>query len=434
MKKKFLLAVLPTLLVLSACQAAPKSEDKNIFLEDTLAHEELFNENGFGDLKKDIRKLDPIEHPDVAEPAIGVQYKVDGNNVSFRFVAAVSITSAQLEPTVAKWTRTVSKPDGTDYVKNTAQFECQTVYTSLSADGDPYTITQFNIDHSTSYTHFVVYTLRNIPAATYGDYYVSAYLTLSEGATLVSKAVAINVERTQSFTYDPEMGVSFLRGTIGGVANKVVKATTIRTNANEDKATFKDLSLSANDSFVICELYQTKLYVKNTANFTGDNNGSSNYFTNDSNKMKVTYAGKYDLYLNKSDQIYTSASNVCTNGYLYVDVDVSWWGNDSAWTAVYAYKGSRDDNTGKWYTLASQNWGNKFSTHSDDAFFTSEMYEAGYTTIAVCRLKTGTNIPTDKTQWDSSITHNIYTVSIKTNGIEDCVYLRNNVDISMGSH
>lgn len=370
--KKALLAIIPALLVLSSCQAGPQVKtNNNIFLEDTLAHEELFNENGFGDFKKDIRKLDPIEHPEVADPAIGVQYKVEGSNVSFRFVAAVTISNAQLEPTVAKWTRTVSKPDGTDYVKNTAQVECQTVYTSLSADGDPYTIQQFNTDHSSNYTHFVVYTLRNIPVATYGDYYVSAYLTLSEGATLTSKAVAINVERTQQFTYDAEMGVSFLRGTIGGVSNKVVKATTIRTDASQDKATFMDLSLLANDSFVICEFYQTKLYVKNTANFTGDNNDSGNFFTNDNNRMKATYSGKFDLYLNKSDQIYAYADKLVRP--LYVKIQINNWSDANAWTALYVFGAAGN----KWVGLA---------TDGDYLKSTDDIDSDEYSTAIVVRM------------------------------------------------
>lgn len=438
MKKRFLLAVLPALLVLSACQAGPKSKNNNIFLEDTLAHDEIFGAEKLEDRALMPRKLgdDPVVHPD-NDPSIGIQSKVENGKISFRFVAAVTFSESNITPTNAVWTRTVSSPDGLTFPKDTGTVACTTAYTKLSNGGSAYLISDYNQaqDPDTSYTHFVVYTLRNIPLETYSDYYVCAYLTLSGegGVNLRTKAVAISVDQSKKYTHDPILGVSFITGTFSGNPD-VINATSIRTSEeDQNKASFEGLTISKDDTFVINEFYNTKLYVKNVSNFTGENNGSSNYFTNDNNKMKATYAGKFDLFLNKSDQIYTSASKVVTNGYLYVDVNVSWWGDASAWTAVYAYKGNKEDNTGKWYSLASQNWGNQFRTHTDDAFFTSEMYAAGFTDVAVCRLKTGVNLPNDKTQWDSSITHNVYSVSLKTNGLEDCVYLYNNVEISMGS-
>ena len=112
MNKKALLVVLPALLVLSACQIGPKSKDNNIFLEDTLAHEELFGGVDFCGVNTNIRKVDPVEHPD-NDPTIGIQsQQEEGNKVSFRFVAAVSIAPENLESTVANWTRTVSDKDG----------------------------------------------------------------------------------------------------------------------------------------------------------------------------------------------------------------------------------------------------------------------------------------------------------------------------------
>ena len=218
MKKKFLIAIIPALLALSACQGgAQEKVDKNLFLEDTLAHEEIFGDINFSDLmpkasklgQPGIRKLgsDPVEHPDL-DPAIGVQSKVESAGyISFRFVAAVEFTKENIGPTNAQWTRTVSKKDGSSYPKDTGNIECTTAYTSLSSDGDPYTIDDFNEaqDPDSTYTHFVVYTLRNVPVDS-NDYFVSAYLTLSGvgGLSLTSKAVAINASQTESMRRDYE--------------------------------------------------------------------------------------------------------------------------------------------------------------------------------------------------------------------------------------
>ena len=432
MKKKFLLAVLPALLILSACQAGPKANVcEDVFPEDTLAHEEIFGDVALP--QPGIRKVEnPIVNPG-DEPTIGVQSKVEDGKVSFRFIAAVNIDNANLVSTVAKWKRTVSKPDGT-YPMDTAEYACEKVYTSLSSGGSEYTIGAYNTAHGTSYSHFVVYTLRNITISGREKYYVSAYLTLSEGTTSKTKAIVTSVDETIQRSYDPALGTSFITGEFDGTPD--VKYPTFIRDDSEDanKAEFTGISLKKDDTFVINEFYETKLYIKNTAKFTGDNNHSGYYFADESGEMKANYDGSYNLFLTKSDQVYTTGSNVVTDGKLYVDVNVSWWDDASAWTSVYAYKGTLGvDSVGKWFALTGTFWGNTFRAPTEEDFFTSANYAIGYTHIVVCRLKNGTNLPADKTVWDTSIIHNQYSVSLLTNGYEDCAYLYNNVEISMGS-
>ena len=399
MKKKYLIAILPALLVLSSCQAAPKAEvlKEDNFIEDTEAHDEIFGSQSFGHKVAPYHLgSDPVEHPD-NDPAIGVQTKIEGENISFRFVAAVTFTNENIGPTHATWKRTVSKPDGQVHM-DTNTIECTKAYTKLGTDGDPYTIDQFNAaqEPATSYTHFVVYTLRGINLATYGDYYISAYLTLTDGVEQTSKAIVTTVDTSiYQAAYIHNLGDYSVAGTFNGTPN-VIPATSIRGNAEaKDKATFEGLSIKKDDTLVINEFYDTKMYVKNVANFTGDDNHSGYYFADESNEMKANFDGTYNLFLTKDDQIYTTASNVVSNGPLYVDVNVSWWGNDSAWTSVYAYSGELGDNTGKWFALTGTFWGNVFRTSTEDNFFTAANYAAGYTHIAVCRLKNGTNLPVE---------------------------------------
>ena len=117
MKKKFLLAIIPALMTISACagaNAAPKAEP-NLFLEDNLAHEEFFGESEnvseLG-LAQPHRLSGDIDY----EPAIGVQFKTykkeykgeDRDYCAIRYVAAIESTHVK-----AEWIRAVSMQDST---------------------------------------------------------------------------------------------------------------------------------------------------------------------------------------------------------------------------------------------------------------------------------------------------------------------------------
>ena len=131
MKKQLFLVILPALLVLSSCAGAGQKEKIKLFAEDTLAHEEVFRNASlaFGTNKlsrsnPQIRRLDNVvEHPD-GTAAIGIQSTSESiGYISFRFVAPVTFTNENITPTIAKWTRTVSKKDGSAYPKDTGLVE-----------------------------------------------------------------------------------------------------------------------------------------------------------------------------------------------------------------------------------------------------------------------------------------------------------------------
>lgn len=418
MKKRFILTVLPALLVLSACQISGQNKkNSNLFLEDTLAHEEIFGDINFDELTSGANKLaqpgvrklaDPVEHPD-SDPAIGVQSMVEtAGCISFRFVAAVTFPEGKLAPTNASWKRTVSQKDGESYPLDTGDVECTTAYTSLSTAGDPYTIADFNDaqEPDTSYTHFVVYTLRNVPVDS-NDYFVSAYLTLSGegGVSLTSKAVAINASQTLKYSYTHNLGTAFIDGTFDGTPD-IIDATSVRTSVDDDnKATFEGLNLKENDSFVIKEFYDTKLYVKDSDILTGTKNPIGYYFADDSSMIKTNYNGTYNLYLNKSNELWTAATNVSRP--VYVSQSVGWSGT----IAIYAFKDSTSAEG--WFQTTLVNGKYKTSGNIDPTIYDHIIVVLGSSSPVSWSNMTDQTVNLDYTS----------NVQITDGTIEDCFYV-----------
>ena len=430
MKRNNLLVLLPAILILSSCQAAPKVNNQNnlkedTFIEDSLAHDEIFG-NEFVGRKIAPKKLgdDPVSHPD-SDSAIGVQTLVDNKDnadpsddtISFRFVAPVAFGEGELGNTRAVWTRTVSSPDGTSYPMDTDTYECAEAYTQLREGSGVYTIAQFNEaqEPDTNYTHFVVYTLRNIPLATYANYYISAYLTLSgeDGVNQVSKAIVSTVNPAiYQAAYSPLLGNFFITGTFGGTPNRILATSTRTSDEDANKATFEGLSLAKNDKFVINEFYNTKLYVKNVAKFTGENNHSGYYFVDDSDEMKTNFNGSYNLYLTKDDQIYTTASNVVRP--LYVSLkDVSWWTGDGAWTAICVFNNSTS--VSAWY---------KMSVDGDYLVSSADIDPTVYNQLCVVRMKADSaSKEENELSWEDKYYNQTVDLTIPHNDIKECVYV-----------
>ena len=359
MNRKILLTVLPALLVLSACQASPKAKDNNLFLEDTLAHEEIFGNVQLEERSLQPRRLDdPVEHPEANNFSIGVQSQSESaGHISFRFVAAVRFATSELDPTQAVWSRTVSYTNG-NVKKAFGAYPSTAAYKKISNGGTPYTIDDYNGAHSLSgdnaYTHFVVYTLRNVPVDS-NDYYVSTYLTLSTkegqsgGKEMTSKAVAINASQTAKFVYDlgDNGGMFFLDGTIGG-SQKIVKATSIREGGN--KASFDDVNLVAGDSFVIKEFYNTELEVHGSSTFSGE---VSNFNLNNNDaggKIGVNYSGKYTFYfkyVNGNNELWTNASNLVRPMYVKTQYVKGDWFSSAPKIRLWCVK----DGNGSWVDL-----------------------------------------------------------------------------------
>ena len=322
MKKQFLLAVLPALLVLSACSAGPKKAN-NVLLEDALAHEEIFGEVGNAiDLR--VRKTAVQENNDevssqpvgaaksLSAPAVGVQYQPLTNGYyAIRYVAAINDLDVS-----AVWTRNICKSNGERIKTQSSQVVVTKAYSALAADG--------GVDLPAENQHYVVYTLRNIPESDLNSY-LFAYLTLTKGEESVKSIARISrMAAGNTFTIDTaSVNGYFLQGKIGG-SNKIEPIEDVSgVEGSQNYAQKEGISFAANDEFGLFkyvsgsnEHFQCFGYNQYQSGTTFVQNVSS------SNYAKIYLGGKYSLYLNKSNQIYFNAGEVKTT--IYFEPNDSW--------------------------------------------------------------------------------------------------------------
>ena len=432
MKRKMLLAFLPALLVLSSCGVKPSVKAEPNFYEDTLAHEEIFDNVGSlsprkaNDAQNDYdvsaqpraeagAPVDPIVDP--SGPSIGIQTHVDGSSISIRFVGAVTLTEGEEAGVSAVWTRTMYNALG-DAAKATAQKPCKTAYTALKDGDSTLTIEQFNAFRNTSYTHFVVYTMLDIPD-TYSSWYLNAFLTV-DGAS--SKAVSTTVDQSIQTTFDSSY-TYFLRGTIGGVQQDLPKDAVPAGDNENDHASFS-YNFKVNDSFklVISTPSEYKII---DASFDrliegGSQSGWKNhYFSNNNGAIKINFKANYVLYLNEDDNFYFGVSGVSRP--LYVSVkDVTWWG-DGRLTGIWAF--NNDTNVeARWFSLTK-------CSDKPNCFVTSEDVDASvYKSIDVVEMKAGVS----QLSWgenNANVNNKTSDYDIPGNGINNnCAYIWGNTN------
>ena len=398
-------------MALSACngRGLNEGENKNIFLEDTLAHDEIFNIRESGNRELMPRRADPVVHPD-SDASIGVQSFEEGGNVHFRFVAAVTFTEENIAPTVAEWRRTVSSPDGTSYPKDTDDIPCTTAYKKISNGGSAYSIDDFNEDNGTSYTHFVVYTLRNIPLATYGSYYVSAYLHLSGtgGVNQITKAIAIRVDQEEKYTYVNDVGKYFLTGSF---TSTPIMPTAVRPGGeNTNIAEFDTgYDLDVNDTAVINEFYDTKLFVHGYSQRTGSE--TPYYFSNNNDQLKAKYKGNYKFFLTGSNGVASWGQNVVKPLYVYTK-DFSWWGAEGRFTGIWAFNNTTS--VSDWFEVEES--GNYLVTKVN-------IDPTIYAGIDVVEMKSSATYA-DKSTWWSNKNNQTSDTGIPHNNLNDCAYIK----------
>ena len=342
MKRKLLLALIPALMVLSSCAGVNQKalNENNLFVEDTVAHEEIFGQAESG--SKRIAPFKALTPVDSSAPAIAVQKRNEAaGEISIRFVAAVKIVG-DLDKTTAVWTRTMYKANGSvKSGKEADEFPSTKAYTSILDGGSELTIDAFN-DGKTDYTHFVVYTMRHIPITGEGDanasnYHLNVYLTLdnteNDAYDAQSKVVSTTGDGTSQFAYRlaSRSGKNgfFLSGTIKGSAGEVIEDSSTR---GDNAATFT-ADFQANDSFVV---------VQDTGSFFKIWDGSclrsaGNGFSAVDNKVKVGTATRYVVYLNGSNEIWHTQYRLTgTDFYLRGTVSPDGWdpGESSAYRLV----------------------------------------------------------------------------------------------------
>ena len=359
MKKIIVLTILSALMVLPSCGARPiqnKVEEPEI-LEDTLAHEEIFGETKL-ELKEE---RDAPAFMSSEEPIIGIQSQESGSNIHVRFVAAVKI-DGDLASATAVWTRTMYYDDTGDNETAHKVFKTETekpaakAYTTLKNGEDELTISAFNTAHSTSFNYFVVYTMLNIPKATYADYVLKAYVTVNDGGELSSKVLATTVDQKTQFSYDLDKDKT---GYFGVKKSAAGAFSTFNADANAlagNYARFVNVSISKDDSFVLVnsasdyfDFYgYDKVHAVDSSDAVFERNGTSQFAQAKAN-------GSHYLYLSSGsgteNYIYrTDASKTKT---FYLKPNDNWYqkdgsGNDPRF-ALYVFNDEVDYKA--WYSM-----------------------------------------------------------------------------------
>ena len=253
MNKKILLTVIPAMMVLSGCNPlsdyAAAGVKMNLFAEDTLAHDEVFK-SADGGLKKALPFR--ANGANSSEPRIAIQTMNESEGyVSIRYVADVKIKDGDLANTSAVWTRTMYEADG-DVVtgKEEDDFESTKAYTLVNDGGYALSIEDFP-----GYTHFVVYTMRNIPLATASDYLLNVSLSLDNSVDdtydVETNIYATSVNLNKRFSFPKNQRNYFLEGRINGVDN-----ATVPTIAAPDGSVARfENNFASGDSFYVCYYY-----------------------------------------------------------------------------------------------------------------------------------------------------------------------------------
>ena len=372
MKKRLLLAVLPALLVLASCSAQPKAKAEPIFEEDTLAHEEVFGGNDKGEYIYKETKLNFDDYADVPtndnlRPAIGVQHQVNGNNISIRFVAAIKV-SGELSEATATWTRAMYKADGS-ILKDFANMPSQKAYTAINNAGNELLIQTFNGQYETHYDYFVVYTMLNIDKTQYANCYLNAYLTLGDGKQTMELAVPVSETISANTVWKFEASQRYFLRFNPRATNQydvAQDAVTQGDNPSNNYASFTH-SFDLNDEFVIVanDVANKRFKIYDASCLTGTNNPVGYFFDNASSKIKTNFAGDYVLYLNKSGELWQSASNVVRPVYIKLAESAAAWSTSNQ-IVIYAFKG---ENHSKWFATSAVSGGFVTNEYIDPAEF-----------------------------------------------------------------
>ena len=365
MKKKFLLGIIPALLALSSCAGLGPKEDikeENLFVEDTLAHEEVFGEAKI----EMLGYKNPLREPaGPVAPVYGVQYQDAGDNVHMRFIAAIWLANSSIS---VEWARTMYRGHGDDagsVFKPEIDKECTKAYTSL-ANGteDVLTIASINAQYGNGddYNCFVVYTMLNIPKATYSDYSIMAYIKLNDVAP--AKGIAATVGGTANAVFDLDRDGHFISGRFNGTHDEYAPEYDALHVQGGDNAVYYDVDLEPGDTIALVyrNLTNNVLLLNGTSRFI---NNSGYFFNNSKKTMTAQFTGTYNLYLNGSDEIHTTASRIVRPLYVRIEND-SWWdGSAKLFVYAYGFTGPESSKVEKWFKVGDH-LGNKYYLTTED--------------------------------------------------------------------
>lgn len=260
--------------------------------ESTLAEDDLFS-NGLTSLvvNKEVKKRDFNQK--IVSPRIGRQYAYDSvnNTVSIRFYAA--ITSLDVD---AVWTRTLYNSDGTvNSALSTGTKKSTVAYSALSyTNGDSTaTLSATDVEDENGnhpYHYFVIYTLKNIPIATYGTCTIDANVELSNDSYVeVSKTGSVETNSTaemSSYTMDLSMDNTY-QGSNTTAGNQTYINGKVKTIYSMSDTAIDTSNLEA--TLYKNNVAQPTSSTTTTLSFKDDtDNASSNYLVYDNSSINST--------------------------------------------------------------------------------------------------------------------------------------------------
>lgn len=384
MKIKGLLIVLPALMVLAGCSNKPIAT-KNEFVEDTLAHEEIFG--GVSAQKHELGKQMPNNLKGDGEfykPVVFWQQKDNNDGTcSIRFVAAI-----EDETTSAVWTRSVHTIDG-DFKKEKDNFEVTTVYETVDTSRNPgvenresATNVEAEEDGTKPFSYFAIYCLLNIPYVEAENYYLDAYITVSNGTkTKISDVGSLNVVyQTKHLKYslgDENRYIYELYDSSSGTYSFVESNVLEGTNYFNVSGKY----LNDGDSFVFHYIdFDNDALTYSFVDYGYEAlRESSNFYDDGSGFITVAYHGTYSITLTDSEIIQIKK--------LYYFEGPSWWWNNYTET-VAELRNNDDDETciegGRLYYVESEGEHRIYSGYVEDSSYYNQIQfyrnttESGY--------------------------------------------------------
>ena len=341
MKIKAFLTILPVCLCMISCNSINKKEYTNDPFKNTIEDVEA-NDNVF--LDAELKYLDPISSN---EPSVGIQTASAESGTSIRFVGAVTIPDPDEDGTDeddftaanVKWKRAAYLANGSTY-KDCTEIPATKFYKRIGAAGSAYSISQYNIDHNTNYTHFVTYVIRNIP-----EEQAKAHLTIRLSVDILSsKTIVTSGDLKTQFTYDGDFsfpGSSVVKNFYGIVKTssgcRKLDSTITISGSSWTKKFETTLNPYDNDSFMFIQtssvkaggsawspVYKGVLNVFGYDDFVYSSNSGVNLVRDgesDLIKPSGTANGLYEIYLDNSNNMRVETNNNYKDYYLILVYD-----------------------------------------------------------------------------------------------------------------
>lgn len=340
--KKVLLALIPALMLCSCgnLEFVDKliEEDQGFanVLEDNELHEEYFSKApiAFGERKNAYS----------GDIGLGVQSGTFGGKRAVRFIAAVTLDEGDVAGTTAVWTRAVWQDDG-DVEKASATKTSTAAYTTLKdGGGSDYTIAMYNAANGTTHTHFVVYTMYDIPTTdTYDGYCITAYVTVDDAVS--SKVAATTIDLKTKFLFDKTELASEKYFAVSRSAAGAYSTIELDGEPGSDHAKFTNYDFAKGEAFLFVHSNPATTF----AIFGDDHQHSGDPFIDQDGTSQFLSAAAVqncNVYLNGSDEIWITVNTVTQNFYLQPSTE---WKVDSARFAVYVWNDPSSNQA--WYSL-----------------------------------------------------------------------------------